>query len=185
MADPAFGVGDATFNALGREPGIRLLVESFYREMDRLPAAQRIRRLHASDLSLSIEKLTCFLCGWTGGPKRYAETYGPIRIPQVHIHLPVGEPERDAWLLCMNHALAEQRFSSELQAYMLEELFVPADRIRSVVAAQASERKARALGVETVGALGSAESVERTVDESGLTIRHSDPREPGREPGRR
>ena len=142
MAERAFGDGDATFQALGGEPGIRALVKSFYREMDSLPAAQRIRRLHPSDLSVSIEKLICFLCGWTGGPKRYAEIYGPIRIPQAHIHLAVGEAERDAWLLCMKHALAEQPFGDDLSAYMLEELFVPAERIRSVVAARRTAGKA-------------------------------------------
>jgi hemoglobin len=140
VSDRAFGEGDATFQALGGKFGIRALVESFYREMDSLSPAQRIRRLHPSDLSLSIEKLICFLCGWTGGPKRYAEVYGPIRIPQAHIHLPVGEAERDAWLLCMKHALAEQSFSDELKTYMLEQLFVPANQIRIVVAARKGAR---------------------------------------------
>jgi hemoglobin len=130
--DRAFGDGDATFQALGRESGIRSLVESFYRLMDSLEATQRIRRLHPSDLSESIEKLICFLCGWTGGPKRYAEVYRPIRIPQAHAHLPVGESERDAWLLCMKQALDEQPYGEDLKRYMLEELYRPAERIRQV-----------------------------------------------------
>jgi len=134
--DRAFGDGDATFQALGGEPGIRSLVESFYRLMDSMEETKRIRDLHPSDLSESTEKLICFLCGWTGGPKRYAEIYGPMRIPQAHAHLPVGVAERDAWLLCMSRALDEQPYSEELKKYMLKELYRPAERIRAVVAAQ-------------------------------------------------
>ena len=43
MAERAFGDGDATFQALGRESGIRGLVESFYRIMDSAQEAERIR----------------------------------------------------------------------------------------------------------------------------------------------
>jgi len=138
--DRAYGDGGATYQACGGEEGIRRLVETFYGVMDSLPAARRIRKLHPPDLQLSIDKLVCFLCGWTGGPKRYAERYGPIQIPRVHSHLPVGEAERDAWLLCMEHALAEQPFPEELKRYLLEQLFVPAERIRRVVQAREEER---------------------------------------------
>ena len=85
----AYGDGDATFRACGGEAGLRRLVERFYAEMDTLPEARRIRRLHPPDLEVSIDKLARFLCGWTGGPKRYSEKYGPIRIPVAHQHLPV------------------------------------------------------------------------------------------------
>ena len=133
MAEGVYGEGDATYRACGEEAGIRGLVESFYGAMDTLPAATRIRGLHPPDLRESIEKLICFLCGWTGGPKRYAEVYGPIRIPQVHIHLPIGEAERDAWLFCMKEALAEQPFEDSLKEYLLVQLFVPAEKIRTVI----------------------------------------------------
>ncbi len=138
----AYGDRDATFRACCGEDGIRRLVESFYRLMDTLPVASRIRALHPGDLQLSIEKLTAFLCGWTGGPKRYAERFGPIKLPMAHRHLPVGEAERDAWLSCMEQALAEQPFPDELKRYLLRELFVPAERIRQVVKA-GSRRSSR------------------------------------------
>ena len=138
--DRAYGDGDATYQACGGEKGIRQLVESFYGVMDSLPAARRIRALHPADLQLSIDKLVCFLCGWMGGPKRYAERFGPIQIPRVHGHLPIGAAERDAWLLCMEQALAEQPFRDDLKRYLLEELFVPAERIRRVVQAREAER---------------------------------------------
>ena len=134
MADSQYGEADATHTALGGVDGIRCLVEAFYHEMETLPSARRIRDLHPSDLEVSIDKLARFLSGWTGGPKLYSEKYGPIKIPIFHQHLPVGEEERDAWMLCMERALAQQDYPEMLQAYMLKELFVPADRIRVVVA---------------------------------------------------
>ena len=76
----------------------------------------------------------------TGGPSRCAETLGPIQIPMVHRHLPIGETESDAWLLCMTHALDEQPYPDALKRYLLRELFVPAERIRQVVADRKSRR---------------------------------------------
>lgn len=127
-----YGEGDATHQALGGVDGIRRLVEAFYEEMDRLPEARRIRAMHPPDLSLSIDKLARFLSGWTGGPKLYSERYGPIRIPIAHRHLAVDEPERDAWLVCMKRALERRDYPEDLRRYMIEQLFVPAERIRVV-----------------------------------------------------
>lgn len=129
----AYGEGDATYRACGGEAGLRQLVEDFYAAMDSLPRAGRIRALHPPDLSISIDKLARFLCGWTGGPKRFSEKYGPIRIPDAHRHLPVGAAERDAWLACMEHALERQAYPEDLRHYLLEQLAVPAERIRVVV----------------------------------------------------
>ena len=139
-----YGEGDATHQALDGVEGIRRLVERFYHHMDTLPEARRIRALHPPDLEVSIDKLARFLSGWTGGPKLFAERYGPIRIPIFHQHLPVGEDERDAWLLCMKHALADCEAAPDLARYLLEQLYVPAERIRVVVAQQRkADRTAR------------------------------------------
>ena len=139
MSARSYGDGDATFLACGGEAGLRTLVEDFYAEMDTIPEARRIRDLHPPNLAISIDKLARFLCGWTGGPKRYSEKYGPIKIPVAHQHLPIGEAERDAWLLCMEVALGKQAYPADLKAYLLKELFVPAERIRAVVAARQAE----------------------------------------------
>ena len=140
----AYGDGDATFRACGGEAGIQRLVEAFYAEMDTLPEARRIRKLHPADLAVSIDKLARFLCGWTGGPKRYSEKYGSIKIPMAHQHLPIGEAERDAWMLCMERALAAQPdYPDDLKRYLLEQLFVPAERVRVVCERRATERAER------------------------------------------
>ncbi|MEM9175319.1 MAG: group II truncated hemoglobin [Myxococcota bacterium] len=146
MAERSYGDGDATHQALGGVDAIRRLAELFYEEMDTLPEAETIRRLHPPDLEVSIDKLARFLSGWTGGPKLFAEKYGPIKIPIFHQHLPVGEAERDAWLLCMERALDRMGYADDLKAYMMRELFVPAERIRVRVE---SRKRARAEAATT------------------------------------
>ena len=130
----AYGTDDASFRAAGGEAGIRRLVEAFYRIMDVLPEARGIRAMHPADLAVSIDKLARFLCGWLGGPRRFQEKYGSISIPGVHRHLLVAAAERDAWLACMQRAIAEQPFADDFERYLLEQLAVPAERIRQVCA---------------------------------------------------
>ena len=127
-----YGVGDASYRAAGERPGIIELVDAFYRLMDELPEAKLIRRMHPVDLRESRDKLARFLCGWMNGPELYNEKYGPIRIPSAHAHLRVGARERDAWLLCMERAIAAQNYAPEFAAYLLRELRVPAERVLEV-----------------------------------------------------
>ena len=131
-AEPSYGTDDASFRACGGEAGIRKLVEDFYACMEVLPETRRIRDMHPKDLTTSIDKLARFLCGWLGGPKLYHEKYGSIALPRVHSHLPVGSDERDAWLLCMHEALEPQPFAEDFKRYLLEQVAVPAERIRNL-----------------------------------------------------
>lgn len=131
-----YGDGPASFNAAGGEAGIRQLVDRFYDFMDTLEEASTIRRMHPKDLSLSREKLALFLCGWMGGPMLYTQKYGTVRIPVFHSQFKIGITERDAWLLCMQKALQEQPYAEDFKTYLIEQLFVPAERSR-----QASEQR--------------------------------------------
>jgi hemoglobin len=126
---PRYGEGDSSYRAAGERAGITRLVDAFYRFMDELPEARIIRRMHARDLSVSRDKLSLFLCGWMNGPSLYTEKYGPIRIPSAHEHLRIGPRERDAWLRCMELAIAEQGYAEEFASYLLRELRVPAERV--------------------------------------------------------
>ncbi len=126
-----YGEGDASYIAAGGEEGIRKLVDAFYDAMEVLPEARRILSMHSSDLTVTRDKLTRFLCGWLGGPKRYREKYGSIHIPRAHAHLDIGPEERDAWLACMTAALDKQGYPQSFKTYLLKALFTPADRSRT------------------------------------------------------
>jgi hemoglobin len=129
---PLYGFSDESFKAAGEEAGIRKLVDDFYRFMNELPEAAIIRAMHKDDLTSSRDKLTLFLCGWMGGPKLYHEKYGSINIPRDHSHLVVTEAERDAWLLCMQKAIALQDYTPAFGDYLLTQLRIPAERIFAV-----------------------------------------------------
>ena len=125
-----YGSKDASFQAAGGEAGIRCLVDAFYDEMDRADYAADIRAMHPPDLDVSRDKLALFLCGWLGGPRLYAEKYGGISIPSAHAHLDIGLAERDAWLRCMKVALDKQDYAPDFKIYLLEQLSIPAERVR-------------------------------------------------------
>jgi len=50
----------------------------------------------------------------------------------IHQHLSVASAERDAWLLCMKKAADDQPYQLSFKKYLLEQLFVPAERVRQV-----------------------------------------------------
>ncbi len=127
----SYGIEDGSYIAAGKEEGIRTLVAEFYHQMATLPEAKAIFSMHSSDVETSIDKLACFLCGWLGGPKLYSQKYQKIRIPVAHQHLNIGISERDAWLLCMQKALALQPYADDFKVYLLEQLFIPAERSRN------------------------------------------------------
>ena len=130
MAD--FGKFDGSYIAAGEEAGVRKLVDEFYTQMETLAEAEHIRAMHKGDLETIKDKLSLFLMGWLGGPRLYADKYGSISIPQAHQHLVINEVERDTWLLCMTEALKHQDYSDEFKAYLIQQLAVPAERIRHV-----------------------------------------------------
>lgn len=128
----AYGDGDGSYQAAGGQEGLRKLVDAFYDEMETLEAAAEIRAMHPAELEISRDKLALFLCAWLGGPKLFSEKYGPIRLPMAHQHLDVRAEHRDAWLLCMARALVAQPYPQEFKKYLMEQLAVPAERIRQV-----------------------------------------------------
>lgn len=123
-----YGYEDTSLRAMGGEPGVKQLVGHFYDAMESNPQAQRVRELHPADLGLSREKLTAFLTGWLGGPPRYNERWGVIRIPHFHAHLPISPLERDAWLACMQQATDQMDLDGEFRNYFMQEIARPADR---------------------------------------------------------
>ena len=127
-----YGVGDCSYKMAGELAGITQLVNAFYDNMDALKEAENIRGMHSKDLSASRKKLAYFLSGWLGGPKLYAEHFGSINIPQAHKHLHVGIEQSDAWLLCMQKAVDKQPYEASFKIYLMQQLRVPADRIRMV-----------------------------------------------------
>jgi hemoglobin len=139
MESLPYGRGDASYQAAGGYEGIRAVVWRFYEYMDDLPEAKAIRAMHAADLEEVREKLFVFLCAWLGGPNEYRARFGPISIPGAHARFPIDESERDAWLLCMSRAVAEQPWAESFKSYFTSAIAVPAERVRAASVMRRSE----------------------------------------------
>jgi hemoglobin len=119
------------YDHMGGEEGIRRLVNRFYDLMDSAPEAANIRKLHASSLKMSREKLFMFFSGWTGGPQLYVERFGHPRLRARHLPFPIGERERDEWLWCMDRALDEQEMPELVREQVRANLHSLADHMRN------------------------------------------------------
>ena len=124
--------GMNAYQAAGELAGITSLVDAFYANMDTFPEAHVIRTMHPEDLTESRKKLTYFLCGVLGGPRLFIEHYGGINLPDFHRQFPIGPDERNAWMHCIQHAIAVQPYEASFKEYLLARLWIPAERIRMV-----------------------------------------------------
>ena len=132
-----YGQGSATYDAVGGLEGLQTLVIDFYNIMDESPDYKVIRDMHPGDLTESVDKLVCFLSGWMGGEPLYGQKYGGRwGIPSVHAHLTIHEAERDMWLSCMYEAILKQDYPESLVNYLMQQLAMPAERIREVCSAR-------------------------------------------------
>lgn len=113
------------YDQLGGDGVVRALVDRFYDEMDRAPAARTIRAMHPPDLAESRDKLYWFLSGWLGGPQLYVERKGHPRLRARHLPFAVDDDAATQWMACMRVALTETVADPALR----ESLDGPLDRL--------------------------------------------------------
>lgn len=119
------------YEQLGGEEGVRGLVDRFYDLMSELPETKPILALHPADLTGSRDKLFKFLSGFFGGPSLYVEAFGHPRLRARHLPFPIGEDERDQWMLCMNRAIDERIVDPILASHLKSTFFRTADHMRN------------------------------------------------------
>lgn len=59
----------------------------------------------ADELEAASRRQAEFLCGVLGGPRLYAEKYGPPRMRARHFPFAIDEAAREEWLRCFREAL--------------------------------------------------------------------------------
>ena len=119
------------YERIGGEEKIRALVQRFYQLMDELPETHGIRKLHPASLKGSEDKLFMFLSGWMGGPQLYVEQFGHPRLRMRHITFPIGDAERDQWMLCMNQAMQDVVEDEVLRQELSAALYKVADFMKN------------------------------------------------------
>ena len=119
------------YELMGREAGLRTLVDRFYDLMDSAPEAARTRAIHPKSLKQSREKLFMFLSGWTGGPQLYMEKYGHPALRMRHAPFSIGTLERDQWIWCMHKALDESSIDPKVVGYLKTRFAEVADFLKN------------------------------------------------------
>ncbi|HEY5993513.1 MAG TPA: group II truncated hemoglobin [Gallionellaceae bacterium] len=119
------------YERIGGAEKVRALVQRFYQHMDELPEAHGIRKLHPASLQGSEQKLFEFLSGWMGGPQLFVEKYGHPMLRMRHLPFPIGDTERDQWLLCMKQALQDVVEDTKLRAELIAAFEKVADHMRN------------------------------------------------------
>ena len=129
--------GPTAFEGMGGAEGMDRLVQTFYARMDALPDARPIRAMHGPNLASTKTILKRYLGEWLGGPSLYSQDRRHPRPRMRHIRFPIGEDERDAWLLCMLGAMEETVEPPQPRAELRESLSRLADWMRNQPAAKA------------------------------------------------
>jgi hemoglobin len=119
------------YETIGGNDVVKQMVERFYDLMQLEPAYAGIRHLHPQSLDGSREKLYQFLSGWLGGPPLYVELYGHPRLRARHMHVAIGESERDQWVSCMTQAMNEIGVEEKLRKELQQAFYKTADFMRN------------------------------------------------------
>ena len=119
----ATAVEKTPYELVGGEAGVRRLAERFYEIMDQEPGASRIRAMHGGDLAPIKQLLFEFLSGWLGGPALYFERPEHRCIMSAHRPYPIGDAERDEWMMCMRRAMFDCDITGDMYA-LLDQAFL-------------------------------------------------------------
>lgn len=120
------------YSRLGAETGLQEFVQHLYQYMDTLEQAREIRAMHTLSLDEAGLRLYRFLSGMLGGPPLFLQHYGEPRLRRRHMHLKIGNAQRDAWMACARHAAAQMNWEQALQDELLQRLEDMASHLRNV-----------------------------------------------------
>jgi hemoglobin len=92
------------YDAVGGAETFNAIVSRFYAQV---PEDEILRELYPlDDLPGAEERLRMFLEQYWGGPRTYSEQRGHPRLRMRHVPFRISAIERDAWLRCMQTAVA-------------------------------------------------------------------------------
>lgn len=127
--------GESPFDELGGRGAVLSLAERFYDIMER--AEPELAALHELDAEGRVsrrnrDRFGLFLLGWLGGPDDYVRQNGHPRLRMRHARVPVGVAMRDAWLRCMDAAMADRGVPEPLRELLRRRFGDVADFMRNV-----------------------------------------------------
>lgn len=110
------------YERMGGAVALRRLVRRFHELMETVPEADAARAvLHVAPADLG-PKLYEFLSGWLGGPELYTKRHGAPKLKRRHFLVPIGDSQRDGWLLCFRRAAEETIADPDVIAEILPQI---------------------------------------------------------------
>lgn len=119
------------YTRLGGENELKKFVERLYFYMETLPEVQEVHQLHAMSLTEAGTRLFRFLSGMLGGPPLFHQHYGEPRLRRRHMHIAIGDSERDQWMLCAKQAAADMDWTEAIKSELLQRLDEMANHLRN------------------------------------------------------
>jgi hemoglobin len=107
------------YERIGGADTLTKLVKKFYENVQKQPL---LSPLFPEDIEPVSDKQILFLTQFFGGPMVYSDLYGHPMMRARHMPFPITSEHADAWLQCMNEALAVINIDEHLQAAILERL---------------------------------------------------------------
>ena len=106
------------FIAVGGRPFFDALVERFY---EAVVHDEVLRPMYPEDLTESIRNTAGFLAQfWGGGTEQYSDERGHPRLRGRHMPFPIGQLERDRWLMHMVASVEASDAPPNVKARMVE-----------------------------------------------------------------
>lgn len=104
------------YEQVGGEPFFVALVDRFYRGVEQDPILKPL--YPEEDMDGARRRLHLFLMQYFGGPDTYSQERGHPRLRARHIPFPIGQRERDAWMVHMSASLEQAETSDEIKAFI-------------------------------------------------------------------
>ena len=112
-------MADTLYDAVGGAAAFEQLIDRFYAGVENDPV---LRPLYPEDMTESAANLRLFLIQYFGGPHDYHAKRGHPRLRHRHVHIEIGQRERDAWVSLMRRSLdelaLEPAYDEELWSYL-------------------------------------------------------------------
>lgn len=93
------------YEAIGGEPVVKAIANSFYDIMASDPMARELYALHPQPLDRIRHVFFLYLMMWTGGPDDYQTQFGHPRLRARHLPYTVTPALKAQWMYCMNKAI--------------------------------------------------------------------------------
>ena len=122
---------DSLYERLGGEASIHEFVTHFYKHMCTLEQAKPLLELHKMPLEEAANRLYAFLSGWLGGPPLFEQQHGEPRLRRRHMHVAIGDDERDQWMLCASRARKDMGWAAAESEEFMQKLHEMANHMRN------------------------------------------------------